>query len=380
MSDYAYFLDLEKRLELRSQPYLDSSLFYVERWDTASLYLLGQYATDLTQPNNEKTIQKMPELRYNIYEEKLAGPVHLNFEGSATNFMIQNGNNVMRADINPRLSAAFGVSGLTLTPRIGARATYYDRSALSPEPTERKFYYAGADLNARFSRVYGADTDAGIGRVRHSIEPGISYSYIPRVDQAGLPQMDVTDTVTQQNLVGVSLTNRLTAHYRDAAGFRSFDLMVLRLSETYDLNKARSAETAVAAQPRSELHGELYVKTPKLLTLSALGDYDTYARVFTSSSESVNISTETVRFNVTHQYLRSPETRFLIGGAGFKLGKWDIDGQIWHDLVQETTTQQEYKLHYASQCWGLGIMYITKPGETQYLLTLDLKGLGELKF
>jgi LPS-assembly protein len=380
VSDFAYFTDLEKRrLELSARPYLDSNLFYIERWDTSSLNLLGQYAVDLTQQSNENTIQKLPELRYNIFEEKIAGPVHLNFDGSATNFFSQAEENVMRADFNPRLSAAFG-SGLTFTPRAGVRATYYDRSLTSSEPTERKFYYAGADLNTRFSRVYGTDSDLGIGRIRHSVEPSISYNYIPHSDQSSIPQLDVVDTVTAQNLVSVSLINRLTAHYKDAAGSRSFDLLVFRLSESYDLNKARSADAIVAAQPRSELRGELYVKTPKLLTLSAIANYDTYTREIVSSSEGMSINTDRVKFNVSHQYLLEPKTKYLIGDTDIKIGKWDVIGKIWRDLVLERNTQQEYQLHYASQCWGLGIVYINKPGEKQFLLTLDLKGLGTMKF
>jgi LPS-assembly protein len=380
VSDFAYFTDIEtKSLELRSRPYLDSNLFYIERWDTSSLNLLGQYAVDLTQRSNENTIQKLPELRYNVFEEKIAGPLHVNFDGSATNFSGPTGENVMRADFNPRLSAAFG-SGLTFTPRAGVRATYYDRSLTSTEPTQRQFYYAGADLNARFSRVYGTDNDLGIGRIRHSVEPGISYNYIPEFDQTSIPQLDVVDTVTAQNLASVSLINRLTAHYKDAAGSRSFDLLVFRLSESYDLNKARSTDAATAAQPRSELRGELYVKTPKLLTFSAIEDYNTYTREVVSSSEGVSIATDRVKFNVTHQFLREPETKYLIASTDIKLGKWDLLGQIWRDLVLERNTQQEYQLHYASQCWGLGIMYVAKPGEKQYLLTLDLKGLGALKF
>lgn len=390
VSDYAYFRDLEKKLEPRSQPYLDSNVFYVERWDTASLYLLGQYAVDLTQKSNEHTIQKLPELRYNIFEEKIVGLLHLNLEGSATNFTRQNGNNVMRADFNPRFSAVFGSAGLTLTPRLGARATYYDRSvisqptttftetATSPEPAERKYYYAGADLNARFSRIYGADTESGFGRIRHSIEPTISYSYIPRIDQTKLPP-DAADLVAEENTVTASLINRLTAHYKDASGSRTFDVMVFRLSQFYDLEKARSEDPAV--QARSDIRAELFIKTPKLLTLSANENYDTYTKALTSSSESVTVNTDTVRFNISRQYLREPVTRFLIGGVGTKLGKWDVDVQVWRDMNKKETTQQEYKAHYASQCWSLGGSYIAKPlGETQFLLTLELKGLGALKF
>ncbi|HET6363571.1 MAG: LPS-assembly protein LptD [Nitrospirota bacterium] len=386
VSDFNYYRDLEKSLELRSRPYLDSNIFYVERWETASLNLLGQYSTDLTQ-TNEKTIQKLPELRYTIFEERIAGPVHLNFDGSAVNFTRQEGDGMRRADFNPQLSAAFGGNGLGFTPRVGARATFYDRSGTNAEiaePTERKFYFAGADMNARISRVYGSDGETGIGRIRHSIEPTISYLFIPHIDQTGIPQFDVVDTVTAQNLVAVSLINRLTAHYKDATGSRSFDMVVFKLSESYDFDKARSADITLAAQPRSALHGDLYVKTPKLLTFSASADYNTYDHAFISSSESVNVDTGTVKFNITHQYLHqtttNPTTEFLIGGIGFKAGRWDVNAQIWRDMVLKETTQQEYRLHYASQCWGLGIVYINKPGETQYMALLDLKGLGAMKF
>ncbi len=386
VSDFAYYRDLEARLEIKSRPYLDSNIFYVERWETSSLNLLAQYSTDLTQ-SNDKTVQKLPELRYNVFEENIAGPVYLNFEGSAVNFATQEGDGVRRADFNPRLSATFGSRGLNLTPRVGARATFYDRSGAQAEiaePTERKYYYASVDLNARISRVYGTDSDAGIGRIRHSIEPTISYSYIPNVDQTSIPQFDSLDIVTPQNLMSASLINRLTAHYKDATGSKTFDLVVFRLSESYDLNKAKSTDTTVANQPLSALHGDLFVKTPKLLTLSASADYNTYTHIFVTTSESVSVNMDSVRFNITHQYLHesttNATTEFLIGGTDFKVGKWDVNAQIWRDMVTRLTTQQEYKLHYASQCWGIGIVYINKPGERQYMATFDLKGLGTMKF
>jgi len=386
VSDYAYYRDLETKLELRSPPYLDSNIFYVERWETASLYLLGQYTTNLTG-TNDNTVQTLPSLRYNIYEEKITGPIHLNFDGSATNFTSQEGPDVRRADFNPQLSAPLGVKGLTLTPFAGVRATFYDRSGTNAEiaqPTDREFYYTGANLRSQISRVYGTDGETGIGRIRHSIEPTISYSYIPHIDQTNIPQIDSVDAVTTQNLITVSLINRLTAHYKDSAGFRNYDMVVFLLSESYDFAKARSAETTEASQARSALHGELYVKTPKLLTFSSSTDYDTYAHTFIDTIESVIVDTGKVRFNITHDYVHSTPTtkkvESLIGGMNFKFGKWDVNAQISRDIENKVTQQQEYKLHYASQCWGLSMDYINSPGNRQYKVLLDLKGLGGMKF
>lgn len=393
VSDEFYYRDLERRLELRSLPYLDSNAFYVERWDTASLYLLGQYSINLTQDNGE-TPQKLPELRYTIFQEKIAGPLYLSLDGSAVNFSVAEDDGVRRVDIGPQLTAAFGGGGLGFSPRAGVRTTYYSRGAgaLAAEPVSRTYSFAGADLNARISRVYGQDAEAGIGRIRHSVEPTLSYSYIPEVEQTdpatGLPkirQFDAVDTVTKHNTVTAVLVNRLTAHYKDESGSRSYDLMVFRLAQSYEL---RSAETISSFQSRSAITGELFLRTPKLLSASANGTFNTYTNSLTSSNLSFGVAKEGMRFDLTHRYLRATpvgqvpgnlRTEFLIGGAGFTVDQWRFNTQLWRDLENKKTTQQEYGAHYASQCWGFGLSYVKRPGETQYLMTLELKGLGDMK-
>jgi len=378
VSDERYFSDLEKKIELRSKPYLDSNAFYVERWNNASLYLAGQYSIDLTR-TNEKTVQKLPELRYTIYNETLAGPLHLSFDGSVANFTKQDEDGARRVDFNPQLSATFGGSGLSFTPKAGARATFYDRSADTAEPTERKFVYAGADVNARISRLYGVEADSGIGRIRHSIEPTLSYSYIPHIDQGTIPQFDALDSISAEDRISFALVNRVTAHYKESKespALTSFDLMVLRLSQSYDLNAERGTSTATL-RPRSDFLAELYVKSPKMITLTASESYNTYTHLMTSHSEGAVLAMSAASMNLAHQFVREPATEFLIGGTTFKLGSmWDLSAQWWRDMHAKTTTQEEYKLHYGSQCWGVGLSYTVRPGETQYLVMVDLKGLG----
>jgi LPS-assembly protein len=377
VSDDLYYYNLEKKLETKSKPYIDSNAFYVERWNTASLYLLGQYSTDLTR-TNENTVQKLPELRYTIYEETVAGPVHLNFDGTATNFYKQAGPSARRVDFNPQLTAAFGSSGLSLTPRAGAKATFYDRSATSAEPAERKYVYAGADLNARISRVYGSDGEIGIGRIRHSIEPTVGYTYIPHVEQGNIPLYDSVDTAAAAlNTTTFSIINRLTAHYKaskDAPAFTTLDVMVFRLSQSYDLNVKE--DIPGGARRRSDILGELSVVTPVSFTLAANASYNTYAGVVSSDSVGFGYRFGTVSVNLSEAYIRDPAARFLIGGTSFKLGKWDMSGQWQRDVHNNKTQQESYGLHYATQCWGIGMTYAITPGETRFMAMLDLKGIG----
>jgi LPS-assembly protein len=375
VSDEHYFYDLDKKLENKSKPYLDSNAFYVERWNTASLYLLGQYSIDLTR-TNEKTVQKLPELRYTIYDETLAGPLHLNFEGSAANFTKQDDGDARRADFNPRLIATFGSNGLSITPNVGVRATFYDRSATTVEPTERKYFYAGTDVNARVSQVYGSDGAVGIGKVRHSIEPTISYSYVPHVEQGNLPQFDSVDFVPEQNLVTMALINRVTAHYKetkDAPNYTTFDLMVFRLSRSYDLNIAR--EHGSAAHPGTDVLGELYLRTPKAFNMSATGTYNSYDRVVSSHTESAGFTKSVVSLNLTHSFSQGG-AEYLISGGELKFSKWDLRAQIGRDILNKKTTQEDYLLHYTAQCWGLSVSYTALPGEYRYKAMIDLKGLG----
>ncbi len=394
VSDEFYYRDLERKLELRSLPYLDSNAFYVERWDMASLYLLGQYSINLTQ-ENDATPQKLPELRYNIFQEKIAGPLYLSLDGSAVNFTVASGGGVRRVDVMPQLTAAFGGGGFGFTPRAGVRTTYYSAGtgtagvlgSHADEPVSRTYSFAGADLNARISKVYGQDKDAGIGRIRHSIEPTLSYSYIPPVDQTDpvtlLPlirQFDAVDTVTKQNMVTATLVNRLTAHYKDAAGFTTYDLFVFRVAQSYELN---SAGTSSSTRSRSDITSEFFWRTPKLLKVSANVKYDTYTGNYTSSNLSVDVTPEGMNFDLTHRFLKATpdnkRTEFLIGGAGFTAGPWRFQTQFWRDMENGKTTQRELGAHYASQCWGFGVSYTQRPGDTQYLMTLELKGLGEMK-
>jgi LPS-assembly protein len=374
VSDEHYFYDLDKKLENKSKPYLDANAFYVERWNTASLYLLGQYSTDLTR-TNEKTVQKLPELRYTIYDETLAGPLHLRFDGSAANFTKQEGDGARRVDFNPRLAATFGSSGLSVTPNAGVRATFYDRSATTVEPTERKYFYAGTEVNARVSQVYGADGEAGIGRVRHSIEPTISYSYIPHVEQGDIPQFDSVDSVSEQKLASIALINRVTAHYKETRDtpYTTFDVMVFRISRSYDFNVAR--EHGSASHPGSDILGELYLRTPKMFNLSATGNYNAYDRVVSSHSEGVGFTKSVVSLNLTHSFTQGGPD-YLISGAGLTFSKWNLHVQVSSDIQNKKTMQEDYLLHYTSQCWGVSVRYTVLPGEYRYTAMIDLKGLG----
>jgi hypothetical protein len=196
------------------------------------------------------------------------------------------------------------------------------------------------------------------------------------VEQADLPQFDSVDLVPQQNLVTVALINRVTAHYKepkDTTNYTTFDIMVFRLSRTYDFNIAR--EHVSTTHPGSDVLGELYLRTPKTFSMSATGSYNAYDRVVSSHSETANFTGSVLLLNLTHSFTQGV-AEYLISGVGLKLSKWTLHSEVSRDIQNKKTTNEDYQLHYASQCWGLKVTYTVMPGEYHYTAMIDLKGLG----
>ncbi len=378
VSDQHYYYDLDKQLEKKSRPYLDSNVFFTERWNTSILYLLGQYSTDLTQ-SNRNTIQKLPEIRYTMFAEPLFGPLYFNFDGSAVNFVRQEGDGLRRLDLNPNFAAVFGSNGLSLMPRVGARATLYDRkdpNASTDTATNRSYLYAGVDANARISRIYGSDREEGIGKLKHSIEPTVSYTYIPHTKTSDIPRFDAVDSVVSANTVTVSLINRVTAHYKETkenSNITNFDLLVFKLSQGYNLTAMDTT-----SHP-SVFQGDLYINAPKFFSFSGTGSY--YPDLgHASHTETASFTTDSVKLNLSYQHSRSlplaTSGEYLILGGELKFGKWNFAANYSQDLVNNITNQIEYRVRYSAQCWGITAAFVHSPGESRFTAMLDLKGLG----
>jgi hypothetical protein len=92
-------------------------------------------------------------------------------------------------------------------------------------------------------------------------------------------------------------------------------------------------------------------------------------------SETVGFARSAVSLNLTHSFSQGG-AEFLISGAGLTLSKWILHATVSRDILNKKTMQEDYLLHYSSQCWGLSVSYTAMPGEYRYTAMIDLKGLG----
>jgi hypothetical protein len=149
--------------------------------------------------------------------------------------------------------------------------------------------------------------------------------------------------------------------------------MVFRLSRSYDLNVARERGSAV--HPGSDILGEIYLRTPKAFSLSATGSYNAYDHAVSSHTETVSFAESAVSLRLAHTFIQGA-AESLTGEGGLTLSRWKLQATVSRDIQNKKNTQEEYIVHYTSQCWGLSLTYIAMPGDYSYKAMIDLKGLG----
>lgn len=402
LSDPTYYQTFSIATEERIQSGLESNVTISKNWLSSRLYLLGQYRQDLTAPSNATTLQKLPELGYFLTNYKVGElPVYLGLESTAINFWRKTGTKGQRLNIYPQVSSILNLGrGFIFSPRMGFRERIYD---VEGDILNSSIYDIGANIATKIFRIYDLKGDGGMNKVKHSIEPSIDYTFIPYVNQEKLPQFDGFDLIPKTNLISYALTNRFIGRFGEGKNKRTLEFFTLRLSEGYDITKDQ--------EPFTDFLLEANLRTPELLSLYASTTYSPYRNDITSINSSIFLKgnrpwhisleeryTKFTSIEVQGNNLIVPsaivpstimpstivpstsKSLFFIAEAGGKVSRsLDFVGRVWYDATLKSLRETDLRGTYSAQCWALTFNYIGRPGENQFLMTLELKGLGSLK-
>lgn len=392
-----YYREFSDATADRIQRYTESNVFVTQSWSNSTLVGLVQYKYDLTQ-NNKTTMQRLPEIRYTLNRTRIGDSdsnLYYYFDATATRFYREEGIDGKRIDLYPRISADYDLGrGFILTPRLGFRETLYSRTAQKHKFTTREVLDAGVGLNVKLAKVYKAGGFWGMDLIRHQIEPGLAYDHVPYVShQRVLPQFDGVDYISERDHLTWSLTNRLTGKYLVNGEPLKQELMVFTLSQSYDVEEAKRQEHGWRnRRPFGNVAGDLSVWVNKYVTLREKVTYDPNKGGLVNYDTDVNVSSGGPWFFVVgHRYTRQSAINFIKASAGYRINKqWSVAGNVWFDQEKTKVREQDFTLSYSGECWGISLHYIEKAGEnspdiirkreTQYLFTLDLKGLTSVGF
>lgn len=223
------------------------ALFRSELGSYSSLELSGEFNQSL-ESDDDLIFQRLPEtvfqsrrsfrpFGFNPYGVKL----QTGLTASSVNFVRKEGYDGHRFDLNPTLEIPhYYKNYLRGQFHAGYHATSYSVSGSDPSGGDgvydesRALPDFGYTLATGLERVYDVEpsglmaTMTGLGsenqntslrRVKHLIEPTISYAYTPEEDQSRVPFFDTLDNLRSRNLVHYGVRTSLLGRFLPVQGY-----------------------------------------------------------------------------------------------------------------------------------------------------------------
>ena len=185
-------------------------------------FLRGDYAfyQDFIQ-NQSTTMQRSPEVEFWGRRFLPNFPLEFRWRAQGINYWRTEGVNAsrpqtgdgLRWDLRPEAVLPFRL-GSRFYGAVSAapRATLYH--LYSPPPAGSSDHNVSRELvelrwnvGTAVSRVFAFNA-LGLSRIKHVLEPEISYLFIPGVNQSNIPIMDEVDRINRRNVFTFALTNR----------------------------------------------------------------------------------------------------------------------------------------------------------------------------
>lgn len=414
VNDRNLFRELSSVTDERVRPSLESNLFVTQRMSGQEIYGLARYTQDL-QTTNDQTLQRLPEIGYYAFSRRVGSlPAYLDIFASATNFWREEEKldavrplvRGQRVDLYPTVWGTATLSGITLTPQVGFRETWYS-DTLSVEngvPVKRGGDHrdllelkVGAD--SRFARSFSA-AGPNPSRITHQVHPSLLYFYRSDEDQSNLPKFDQIDELPAQNRVIYGLGNRVYVRSPSAeSGAKekegiSREAATLRISHGYDFDRRDD-------RPFSNLRAELDLKPVRQASLAIDTYYNLYEDVTVAFNSDVKLEPMSwLQLDLGQRYTRAgrvspavdplqpesqaaeafwyskvePAIRFLTGGARLSLPYGiSLAAQYFYDVQDRIFIEQRYGIRFLETCWEAMVSYTRLPDRDEIGFLISLR-------
>jgi LPS-assembly protein len=380
VSRHDYFTDFGTMSGEYNRDQTESVLAVQRNWGPYSLIGQMRYTQDLQVPDNDSTLQRLPEISFASTRQRFGkSPFYHRFDSTYTHFWRQEGETGQRLTARPALSAVFQPGEIVeIVPVVGFRQRFYWTDA---GDEGQGIYDFSNRVATRFSRAFRPQGER-IRSIQHNIEPEILYSYIPSRDQTALPQFDALDRIEPLNQVTYSLTNRFIARV-EPPGEPSFvhEFLYLRLSQDHFFRQPEGSDDSF-----SDLRADLRLRPTRASFLNIDAEYDLSAReggffdnfrIFSALGGVHDQAGNGLSLN--YRYDQRENIEYLATGIDLAaLRPVYLNYQHRQDLFGHRTLEQVVNLEYRSQCWSLFLTWRDRLDDTEYLLTFALTGIGRV--
>lgn len=364
-----------------------STLMLRQHWQKLNLVGHGRYIKDL-EGNNDSVLQRLPELSLGAARYRLADtPYYVGLESYATRFWSEGGHDDgERLYLKPSFSAVYKPgSWLEIVPQVALYERLY-----SADADDGESFVPELSLSLTTRLVKSFDTSLwGLDRVQHSVEPKITYSYVPDEYQGELPYFDGLDRIERQNNVSYVLVNRLTGRSLAEDGSLVYrDLFNLKISQSYNIDEARNNRSG-ANQPFSDVLVEVDFQPTNQISFDAKSQVPIYgATRFHRLSAGVKVSDDDGNAAAAKYFYKEEDFGEVAADyAGIQLSTSILQPvyvkfEERYDFSENRQLEQAFGLEYRSKCWSLLLTYRNRyrdngDDDQEVLLSFVLAGLGQ---
>ena len=398
----------------RTRRNTDSHATLTKTWDNNStLDILTRYR-DSSEDSNDQTFAELPRITYKFPKYALGDSddsnFYINLDTSFTSFLTDLNSNpdvdddfsVQRFDFHPQISYAMKIAPwLSFTPTLGIRETIYSKGLNAANNNKRLDFFSreSFDVTAAFEgprieKIFNLKNKY-IPKVKHLIEPRLTYSYIPdldEIDRGKIKVLDGIDSVNRQSQVTYSLTQRLfQKELEKEDDFSPRQVLRFDISQTFDMIEATGKEKSEDKRPFSDIRFDLDSRLTDAFGFDADTTFDIYDNVFEAWNFEIGVKpVDSLFLSLERRYVRRGDV-FTIASLDWAMKKgWRLQASTRLDEKTDTNRENHLTLVYDDpcRCWGFNFDFVkrnnfraggTGLNETKFYLGITLRGLGKIK-
>ena len=344
-------------------------------WGKYSLVGQAKYTKDL-EKDDPTTLQLLPRITFDATRQRFGKSIFYGeLETEYTKFWRREGLTGDRALVRPTLSAMFDVwNAVDITPEISYRENYYWGLNDGSHSRHQGIAEFTTRVNTMVQRIYDRPLSFS-GKLRHTIEPEVVYSYTPDVDQSTLPDFDSNDRIKPLNQVEYALVQRLTLRSdsfdRDST-YR--DLLYLRISQPYSFADADVDRRWLDLRVEMKLLPTAWTSVASDTTFDVdTGDWSKVAvvgRIWDKSENSLQLK---YHYNVvdTIDY----------GEVDLSIGFFKplyLNYKKRYDFTTNEELEQVFGVGFRRHCWSALVSYREHDDDREIMFTITMRGVGSV--
>jgi len=403
--------------EERTRRHTDSYASVNRTWDNQSLDIIARYRQS-TESINDDTLGELPKVTYKVQKIPIGKtPFYFNLDTSLAWFVTDLKTGVdddyffktSRVDFHPQLTLPIPIAPwLSLTHTLGARETFYGRGLVNdyeaggeiggfkklPSFTRESLNLSSTLKGPKFNKIFHFDKSST--KIKHILGPQFTHSYIPDIDEEDRLKIKSFDGID-----GIYPANRITYGFEQIllkklkvreSEFETKRILRFNVSQTYDIREATIEKKSGADRlPFSNLRFDLDSRLLDSTILNVDATYNLETDLVNSFNFEAGIKPVDNLWIIMERRWTRDSSNYILGTLDFSFNPgWRVQYSTRFDELTATFRENNFSLLYDNpcKCWGFKFDIIDRQvreinnkrrDQTQYLFTIKLRGLGELR-